>query len=735
MTTAPAQIPEKTLERLEAFLADERRRRRTREHEGRLVEVVEAGGGVFVYDYDEAGELAGILEADGTRVSFEYDERGRLARVRDDRFGTTRYRYDEAGKLSEIEDDETRQRFEHDAEGRLVRATRGSAGAVVYEYDERGRVTLARTAACSTAQAYDDAGRVAEIQQTLEGVRLSLRLTYDDEGRLASVRLPGSNEPVAYEWDARGRPAAVLLGARTFARFEYDDAARAVTTRFESGVVERSFHDASAGGRALSREVARGEEVLARRLNEYRPEGRLGSDGSRRYEYDALGRLTRASCASGGEFWEYEYDACDNLLSSSCDLSYDRRGRVKGKRAGGVEHVYRYDDAGQLTEVLRNGELAARFTYDHKGRLAAMCAGGTSERYLYGPGDELFAVTDEEGRPLRVLIRTPFGCVGEVRGAVESGEAFALHHDERGSCLLMTDGAGSVVARPRLDPFGAPLSDEPAEAPQTFGGRRWFRAVGLYYFGARWYDPSAARFLTPDTYTARPDDARIVNPLVDAASQSLLREGMLADWLARPRLRQRYAYCGNDPVNCIDPNGHWSFGYVLLSILGAIYTLPNTVFGLLIEITCLVGEVLRWFVWVFTAGNVSWKTPGFDAAASGRLNAYALVFEGGWLGSINSILGITFGNVFFVYKDWRTEPSITSLPDEVQPPAYRGTDVKIPREQVLYEHELRHTNQYQMLGPFFHLGLPLWGAYEWEVILYGYEDAWMEQDARDHGGY
>ena len=58
--------------------------------------------------------------------------------------------------------------------------------------------------------------------------------------------------------------------------------------------------------------------------------------------------------------------------------------------------------------------------------------------------------------------------------------------------------------------------------------------------------------------------------------------------------------------------------------------------------------------------------------------------------------------------------------------------IQIPREQALYEHELRHTNQYQWLGPYFHLGLPLWGVYEWEVILHGYKDAWQETDARAH---
>jgi RHS repeat-associated protein len=755
MTAAQAQLTETAVERLEAFLADERRQRSHREQDGRLAEVLEEGGGLSLYTYDASGDLEQIEEADGSRVAFVYDEAGRLSLMRDEKLGTTRYSYGAGGRLEEVEDDETRLRFEHDEAGRLVRALRGSAGAVVYEYDAEGRVTLARTAACSTEHVFDDAGRVAEIHQTLGGVRLSLGLSYDAAGRLAAVRLPGSNESVVYEWDERGRPSSVLLGARPFARFEYDGEARCSTTRFASGVVERSVHDA-AGGRALRREVTRGDEVLARRVNEYYPEGRLRSDGSRSYEYDALGRLSSASSEDGGGEFVYEYDSGDNLLAANgrrfvygrpgglagagvgaetCELSYDRRGRLASKCSKGSEQVYRYDDAGQLTEVLRGGESVARFTYDHKGRLAAKEAGGASERYLYGAGDELFAVTDEEGRSLRVLIRTPFGCVGEVRGTVESGEAFALHRDERGSCFLLTDENGAVRTRPSFDPFGAPLSEESAESPHTFGGRQWFSEVGLYYFGARWYDPEAGRFLTPDTYTARPDDVRIVNALGDAASQRAAREAMLPGWLGRPRLRNRYAFCGNDPVNCVDPNGHWSFGYVLLSILGAIWTLPNTVFGLLVEITCLVGEVLRWFVWVFTLGHVSWATPGFDVAASGRLNAYALVFEGGWLGSFKSLLGITFGNVFFVYKDWRTEIANSGLPDEVQPPAYAGTDVKIPREQVLYEHELRHTFQYQLLGPFFHLGIPLWGAYEWEVICFGYEDAWMERDARAYGGY
>src|SRR5690606_22481115 len=46
---------------------------------------------------------------------------------------------------------------------------------------------------------------------------------------------------------------------------------------------------------------------------------------------------------------------------------------------------------------------------------------------------------------------------------------------------------------------------------------------GLYYYGARYYDPELGRFIQPDTFL----------------------DGL-----------NRYAYCGNNPINFIDPTGH-----------------------------------------------------------------------------------------------------------------------------------------------------------------------------------
>ena len=56
--------------------------------------------------------------------------------------------------------------------------------------------------------------------------------------------------------------------------------------------------------------------------------------------------------------------------------------------------------------------------------------------------------------------------------------------------------------------------------------------IGLYYYGARWYDTALGRFTSPDS-------------IVPEASQ-----GVQA-W-------DRYAYVNNSPINLKDPKGHWA---------------------------------------------------------------------------------------------------------------------------------------------------------------------------------
>ena len=58
-------------------------------------------------------------------------------------------------------------------------------------------------------------------------------------------------------------------------------------------------------------------------------------------------------------------------------------------------------------------------------------------------------------------------------------------------------------------PFGRLRNEPPDFECPLFTGRMWDAESGLYYFGARYYDPELGRFITPDPWTGGPDDVRL----------------------------------------------------------------------------------------------------------------------------------------------------------------------------------------------------------------------------------
>lgn len=730
---------------LQAWQAQEAAARRCTLADG-LPHAVHEGAALSAYAW-QGGELTEITEPDGTRWAYRYGDDGRLLAVLRNGEPFAQYRYDAAGRLKLAERPDGRLEHDHDDLGRLVRTRRGDASAWGYRWAGSGPAARVAEAFCDaeSSQFHHDAqGRLTWVRQVVDGVALTLRNRFDQHGRLAEQSIAEWPHALGFTWDARGRPAAVSWNGRTVARFGCDDAQRLAWHEGQGGVVSRSWHEAGSG-RALRQAIAGPDGTVLWQADLERDAAfRLVREGERRHAYDAQGRLVASDDAA--QHWRYAHDGGPGVREAADRhrVALDAAGRVYVVSGPDSERVCRHNGAGELESLVANGETVAQCRYDHKGRLVWLRSrqpDGSDgvERFVYGADDGLLAVADGQGRPVWLVLRLPTGVVGLVDFRRDpAGEVLSLFTDHGGNAVLASDESGPLGAPLAYCPYGLPLGDAAdPRVPPMFRGRFWHAGLGLYRIGARWYCPRLKAFLTPDTHTGAPDDARLVNPFVPAAEQRLARARVLGDWLRQPRLRQRRTYCADDPVNRFDPDGHWSFGGVLLSLLGVLWTLPNTAFGLAVEITCLIGEVVRWLVYACTLGHVSWQTPGFDVAASGRLDAFALVFKGGWLGSFDSLLGITFGNVIFVNGEYEQHPAFQALPDPVSPPAYAGQTppVTAPKAQALYEHEMRHTNQYGWFGPFFHLGLPLFGVYEWDVILNGYQDAALERDARDHSGF
>jgi len=102
---------------------------------------------------------------------------------------------------------------------------------------------------------------------------------------------------------------------------------------------------------------------------------------------------------------------------------------------------------------------------------------------------------------------------------VTNGEVTYLHQDRLGSTRLVTDSNGEVVGEFKSLPFGQEIVND--DVRYSFATGKELDSSGLYYFGARYYDPNIGRFTS-------------VDPIKD---------------------NHAYSYVSNNPMGFVDPSG------------------------------------------------------------------------------------------------------------------------------------------------------------------------------------
>jgi len=105
---------------------------------------------------------------------------------------------------------------------------------------------------------------------------------------------------------------------------------------------------------------------------------------------------------------------------------------------------------------------------------------------------------------------------------------YYYHTDHLGSTSYMTDNAGELSQHLEYLPFGEVFVEEdnnPYQTPYLFNAKELDEETGLYYYGARYYDPKLSNWLS-------------VDPLAD----------QYPSW-------SPYNYTINNPIIYVDPNG------------------------------------------------------------------------------------------------------------------------------------------------------------------------------------
>ncbi|MFH1645737.1 MAG: RHS repeat-associated core domain-containing protein, partial [Candidatus Omnitrophota bacterium] len=140
--------------------------------------------------------------------------------------------------------------------------------------------------------------------------------------------------------------------------------------------------------------------------------------------------------------------------------------------------------------------------------------------------------------------------ISSLRGAAGDEAISYYHTDHLGSTSDVTDNDGELLQHTEYTPYGefsTSFIPEDAEIQPSwsnpnyagtdvegltaylFTGKIFDSSTGLYYYGARYYDPTLGCFITSDTIVPAP---------------------------ANPQTFNRYGYANNNPIRYTDPTGH-----------------------------------------------------------------------------------------------------------------------------------------------------------------------------------
>ncbi|MCM8813531.1 MAG: hypothetical protein NC924_06315 [Candidatus Omnitrophica bacterium] len=448
-------------------------------------------GRVSTCSYDNSGRLQRIIYSDNTSLEYTYNQYGMISAMIDPA-GTTAYSYDARCRLTQVDGPfaEDTVAYHYDLSGNRRQMTVSGLGTYQYEYDKTNRLTqLINPHAQTTTFTYDAVGRVAQMRQA-NGVITEWEYYDNDQPRRVSVRTAGGSVLEAYE-------------------YIYDGSSRLSEVRAAAGIVTNYTYDAA--GRLLS-EVQRQAEVVL---------------FSVAYTYDAQGnRLTENR---NGQLIAYTYNTANQLI---------------GRSGAGEAITYSYDADGNLVQRLSSVNGAQALNWDVRQRLVASATAQGTTAYLYsGDGRRLRVTTAVGAREylydgmLPVAERDAAGTVtadntwlptpGGIGGLIsrtEGSRTWYYHCNHLGNVTLITDESGGVVQRYRYDGFGRIIEQSGSLSTAYQFQTKETDAGGLVYFGARYYDPQAGRFISPDPLGFK-DGANV------------------------------YAYCANNPVNYADAWG------------------------------------------------------------------------------------------------------------------------------------------------------------------------------------
>lgn len=546
----------------------------------RITQIIDPLEQAIRFAYDKAGQLRGIADPAGNITQYGYNAKGQIVTQQRPGEREWQYRYHpENGQVSQVtREDGSIIEYEYNQEEQLVRETYHPAPADQVKQataTPSGHETLTDET-LTTEYAYDDEGNLCQAKNADSTIdlaynRLGQLETQNNNGQIIEcayhkgkrVSLRYLDQAITYQRDRQGVLQAVQVNdEEAFIQHQYNSQQQLTERQYPNQQGETFRYDETwqlthiqTAQQAIPYQTDKTGQIIQKGDTRYRYDAssRLVQSGRRHFQYDQNGNLTHQwtentdtqpdAAQEPKKTFANQYDPANNQLkeTETHTFTYDTRGNLQSKthKASGQAVHYTWNLRDQLVRVHGHryqeqtqgvAEIDLHFRYDAVGRRQEKwdAIAQIKRQYLYDQLDIVAIATYEKGQERRITTLVHDDAIDTPLRIQNQHGTFHYHRDHQGSIIALTDGQGETVERFGYDnDYGTITHHEKStetDNPYVYTGRE-YDADDLYYYRARYYDPTIKRFLSEDPIEYLAGDFNF------------------------------YRYVGGDPVNWGDPLG------------------------------------------------------------------------------------------------------------------------------------------------------------------------------------
>jgi RHS repeat-associated protein len=493
-----------------------------------------------------ANRIVKVLDAAGT-LDREYGPLGELTKetrtvhgfLDHDEAYSTKYRYDTWNRVQQLTYPDGEVLTYHYNSGGQVDTATGVKGTYTYpyltrlDYDKFDQRVLLRTGnGTQTTYAYNaDDRRLATLQATLPtgSTFQNMNYSYDNVGNITTIN---NNTPTPTPTPSLLEPE---IGGPSTQTFGYDNLNRLTSSQgqFHPNTDKTNQYQLAMSYDSINNITNKNQ------LNQIVEGHSTDTQHQTTYNNTYMYQSNQPHAPSDIGPVDDRYDTNGNLISSTQpglipdrrQLVWDEENRLACTRDGFGDTVPQQPSScGPL------GDPSVRFTYDDQGNRVIKDGGPLDVNVYPSPTFSQHNLTAFK----HIFIGTTrlASKLVEPDRFIEDHQ-FYFHPDNLGSTGYGTDKDGRLVEHQQYFPSGETWVDQNRAdpSPYQFTGKELDKETGLYYYGARYYDPRSALWQSPDP----------------AAGSYLSGAGN--DGVYNPANLAAYTYTYNNPVRLTDPNG------------------------------------------------------------------------------------------------------------------------------------------------------------------------------------